>query len=152
MAKDSPVRVVLDGTLRLPPTGQLVRTARDTAVCVFAAEDAPKAVEQALRAAGVEMLWAPAAGGRLDLRAVLRQLAGRGITRLMVEGGPTIAAAFVTADLVDEAVLFHSAMVVGADGIDALEGFPLSALTQGRLRHVGEEMVGADRMEVFERG
>ena len=45
-----------------------------------------------------------------------------GITRLMVEGGPTLAAAFIAADLVDEAILFHSAKVVGADGIDALDG------------------------------
>ena len=39
----------------------------------------------------------------------------------MVEGGPTLAAALLAADLVDEAILFHSAKVVGADGIDALE-------------------------------
>ena len=39
----------------------------------------------------------------------------------MVEGGPTLAAAFIAADLVDEAILFHSAKVVGADGIDALD-------------------------------
>ena len=61
---------------------------------------------------------------------MLKLLAERGITRLMVEGGPTLAAAFVTADLVDEAVLFQSPKVVGADGIDALEGLPLTALTQ----------------------
>ena len=54
--------------------------------------------------------------GRLDLAAVLKLLAARGITRLMVEGGPTLAAALLAADLVDEAVLFHSPKVVGADG------------------------------------
>ena len=45
-----------------------------------------------------------AADGRLDLGAVLKLLARRGITRLMVETGPILAAAFVRADLVDEAV------------------------------------------------
>jgi diaminohydroxyphosphoribosylaminopyrimidine deaminase/5-amino-6-(5-phosphoribosylamino)uracil reductase len=152
MASYSPVRIVLDSALRLPPAGNLAQTARDTAVWDIAAEGMANAAEQALRSAGVEVLRASAAGSRIDLEAVLKQLARRGITRLMVEGGPTIAAAFVAADLVDEAVLFHSAMVVGADGIDALEGLPLSALTQGRLRRVGNELVGADRMEVFERG
>jgi diaminohydroxyphosphoribosylaminopyrimidine deaminase/5-amino-6-(5-phosphoribosylamino)uracil reductase len=64
-----------------------------------------------------------------------------------------MAAAFVTADLVDEAVLFHAPMRVGAEGIDALEGLALTALTRtGRLRQVGEEQVGVDRMEWFERG
>ena len=56
-------------------------------------------------------------------------LAARGITRLMVEGGPTVAAAFVAADLVDEAALLRAPRPIGPDGIDALEGLPLSALT-----------------------
>ena len=52
---------------------------------------------------------------------MLELLAARGITRLMVEGGPTLAAALIAADLVDEAVLFHAAKVVGAEGLDALD-------------------------------
>ena len=83
---------------------------------------------------------------------MLKLLAERGITRLMVEGGPTLAAAFVTADLVDEAVLFQSPKAVGADGIDALEGLPLTALTQSpHLVSVRCGAVGADTYELFER-
>src|SRR5262249_42790304 len=70
-----------------------------------------------------------AAGDSLDIVAVLRLLAGRGITRLMVEGGPTVAAAFLVADLVDEAALLRSHTPIGQDGIDALEAMPLTALT-----------------------
>ena len=81
-------------------------------------------------AEGVEVLRAPERGERLDLAAVLELLAARGITRLMVEGGPTLAAALLAADLVDEAVLFHSPKIVGADGIEALDGLPLAALTR----------------------
>ena len=68
----------------------------------------------------------------------------------MVEGGPTLAAALVAADLVDEAVLFHSSKTVGGDGIDALEGLPLTALAQ-RLKCVMTEPIGADRREIYER-
>jgi diaminohydroxyphosphoribosylaminopyrimidine deaminase/5-amino-6-(5-phosphoribosylamino)uracil reductase len=54
--------------------------------------------------------------------------------------------------LVDEAALFCSANPLGADGIDALEGLPLTALTQSpKLRLVSSEQVGADRLDVFER-
>ena len=88
----------------------------------------------------------------LDLGAVLRLLAQRGITRLMVEAGPTVAAAFLRADLVDEAAVIRSPSAIGADGIDALEGLPLSTLTQSpRLRPVGNDAIGADRIETFER-
>jgi diaminohydroxyphosphoribosylaminopyrimidine deaminase/5-amino-6-(5-phosphoribosylamino)uracil reductase len=79
-------------------------------------------------------------------------LAERGVTRLMVEGGPTLAAALVAADLVDEAVLFQSPKIVGTEGIDALEGMPLTALTQSpRLVSARCGAVGVDSYEHFER-
>ncbi len=69
----------------------------------------PPAAEEALWRQGVEVLRAARMAAGSILRASLTLLAGRGITRLMVEGGPTLAAALIAADLVDEAILFHSA-------------------------------------------
>ena len=152
MASHSPVRVVLDSALRLPLNSRLVRSGRETPVWVIAGTQAPPAAEEALRAQGVEVMRVAERSGRLDLTAVLTLLGGRGVTRLMVEGGPTLAAALVAADLVDEAVLFHSPKIIGVDGVDALEGLPLTALTQSpRLKRFGSEAVGSDRREVFER-
>jgi diaminohydroxyphosphoribosylaminopyrimidine deaminase / 5-amino-6-(5-phosphoribosylamino)uracil reductase len=151
MAKDSPVRIVLDSTLRLPLGSRLVRSARETPVWVIAGTQVPGAAEAALRAQGVDVLRAEEGGGRrLDLAAVLALIAARGITRLMVEGGPTLATALLAADFVDEAVLFHSSTVVGTDGIDALDDPSMTTLTQ-RLECVMKEPVGTDRREVFER-
>jgi diaminohydroxyphosphoribosylaminopyrimidine deaminase / 5-amino-6-(5-phosphoribosylamino)uracil reductase len=151
MAASSPVRVVLDSALRLPLASRLVRSARETPVWVVAAAAASPAAA-ALQAQGVEILSAAARDGRLDLADMLKSLAARGITRLMVEGGPILAAAFVAADLVDEAKLFQSSKPVGAEGIDALEGLPLTALTQSpRLDCLGSEPVGDDTLAVFER-
>jgi diaminohydroxyphosphoribosylaminopyrimidine deaminase/5-amino-6-(5-phosphoribosylamino)uracil reductase len=117
-----------------------------------AGEGASREREQALAAAGIDVLRVPGTGDRLDLGAVLKLLAQRGITRLMVEAGPTVAAAFLRADLVDEAAVIRSPSAIGADGIDALEGLPLSALTQSpRLKPVGNDAIGADRIETFER-
>jgi diaminohydroxyphosphoribosylaminopyrimidine deaminase/5-amino-6-(5-phosphoribosylamino)uracil reductase len=79
---------------------------------------------------------------------VLKALASRGITRLMIEGGPRVAAAFVQADLVDEAALFRSSKALGADAIDALAGLPLSGLN---LKSVASEAIGGDTLELFER-
>src|SRR4029077_14418927 len=100
---------------------------------------------------GVEVLRVPGADGRLDLAAVLRGLAARGITRVMVEAGPMLSAAFLKADLVDEAALFRSPKALGPDAIDALEGLPLTALTHStKLRLVGSEAVRADSLYMFE--
>ena len=68
----------------------------------------------------------------------------------MVEGGPRVAASFVSADLVDEAVVFHGPNRIGEDGIDALEGLPLKAL-EHHLQSVRSEAVGPDSAEYFER-
>ena len=150
MEKLSPVRVILDARLRLPSDSALARSARVTPVWVVASPDASAEAAAALQALGVEILRAPVTAGRLDLAAVLRLLAERGITRLMVEGGPTVAASFVAADLVDEAALFRSPKVIGPDGIDAIEGLPLDALT-GRLASLGREPIGGDSVEFFAR-
>ncbi len=150
MAAYSPVRIVLDSTLRLPRESRLVRSAGEVPVWVIAGARAPRAAEDVLQETGVLVLRAEDSDARLALSAVVGLIAGRGITRLMVEGGPTLAAALVAADLVDVAVLFHSPQVIGADGIDALDGVPLTALRRS-LRPIGSEMVGADRREIFER-
>ena len=69
-----------------------------------------------------------------------------------VEGGPKVAASFLRADLVDEAVLLHGPITIGADGLDALDGLPLAALTESaRLRPTGTETVGGDSLERYER-
>jgi diaminohydroxyphosphoribosylaminopyrimidine deaminase / 5-amino-6-(5-phosphoribosylamino)uracil reductase len=152
MEKDSPVRVVLDAGLRLAISSRLVQTAREVPVWVVAGSDAPSAREQALAAAGAHIVRMPSSGGRFDMPAVLKLLAERGVTRLMVEGGSTVAASLVTADLVDEAMLFRSPKVVGADGVNALEGLPLSALIDSPgLQRVKSERLGADAWDVFER-
>src|SRR5262249_56796445 len=59
----SPVRVVLDSTLRLPLTSRLVETARATPGWVMAADPAPFSREHALRQCGVEVLRAAASAG-----------------------------------------------------------------------------------------
>ncbi len=148
MGKISPVRVVLDSALRLPPGSRLAKSAREVPVWVIAAADASKAREDALRAEAVEVFRSAGKGGRLDLSAVLRLLAGRGVTRMMVEGGPTLASALLAADLVDEAQLFHSQQIVGPNGIDALDANAAAALGR-QLKPTGSEPVGPDRLELI---
>jgi len=151
MAHRSPVRVVLDSALRLPPHSKLAESATRTLDWVFIDAAARPEHEEALTKTGVEVLRVPATRGRLDLAAVLRALAVRGVTRLMVEAGPILSAAMIAADLVDEAALFRSPDALG-EGIEALEGMPLSALTLSpRLRLMGSEQVGRDTLQMFER-
>ena len=147
----SPIRVVLDSNLRLPLASGLVRTARDVPVWVVASSAAARERAQVLRGYGVEILRTESPT-RINLEPALRWLGARGVTRLMVEGGPTVAAAMIAADLVDEIALFRSPIAIGADGLDALSGLPLEALTRPRgLHSLGIEPIGADTLETFVR-
>ena len=114
MEARSPVRVVLDRHLRLSPARACWRARRATTpVWVVATPARRRRRKRALRAQGVEVIRARTARSICCLLTKL--LAGRGITRLMVEGGPTIAAAFLKADLVDEAVLFRAPARIGPE-------------------------------------
>jgi diaminohydroxyphosphoribosylaminopyrimidine deaminase / 5-amino-6-(5-phosphoribosylamino)uracil reductase len=155
MAKQSPVRVVLDRALRLPGTSALVHSARETPLWVMTSNlsEAPAAMK--LGAAGAQVIrvattTTPPPG--LDLAAVLRALAGKGITRLLVEGGSRVASSFVAANLVDEVWLLRGPDPIGDDGIAALDALPLIAITGSpKFKTHASEMLQRDTLTVYER-
>ncbi|MGN6750779.1 MAG: bifunctional diaminohydroxyphosphoribosylaminopyrimidine deaminase/5-amino-6-(5-phosphoribosylamino)uracil reductase RibD [Xanthobacteraceae bacterium] len=151
MDKMSPTRVVLDCGLRLPIQSRLVATARETPLWMIAGKDASVESETALCQSGAHVMRVTEKNGRLDLREVLRLLATRGITRLMVEGGPTVASALIAADLIDEAVFFHSPMVIGEAGMPALDP-RADQLLKEQLKCVASESIGPDRQDSYDRG
>lgn len=141
LAGRSPVRVVFDGALRLPRTSTLARTAAATPLWVVTREGADG---QALAEAGAEIIAVPAGrDGRPELTAAVAALGRRGITRLLVEGGTTLATAFVAAGLVDRLAWFAAPRLLGADArpaIGALERDDIAAAP-------GFHVVGIDRFE-----
>lgn len=150
MFERSPVRVVLDAQLRVPMMATVISTLRETPTWVFGSHKASPIAEDILQQKGAKVFRVDETQGSLDLDEVLKILGEQGITRLLVEGGPTVAASFVAADLVDEAVLLRSPKEIGDGGIAALDGMKLEALT-GKLKSRGSEQIGADTLETHER-
>jgi diaminohydroxyphosphoribosylaminopyrimidine deaminase/5-amino-6-(5-phosphoribosylamino)uracil reductase len=148
MVGRSPIRVVLDARLRMPIGSNLVRTAREIPVWVIATEAASVDAEKSLEAAGIEVMRVPAGPeGRVQLSGAMLALGSRGITRVLVEGGPILSSALVQSNLVDEAVVVRSMNPLGADAVDALEGLPLTALTESpRLKVIERRMAGTDTL------
>ncbi|HZL29478.1 MAG TPA: bifunctional diaminohydroxyphosphoribosylaminopyrimidine deaminase/5-amino-6-(5-phosphoribosylamino)uracil reductase RibD [Pseudolabrys sp.] len=146
----SPVRVVLDAQLRVPLSLSVISTVRDVPTWIFTSNKASPMAADILQQKGCKVFRVDDTQGRLDLEEVLKVLAGEGITRLMVEGGPTVAAAFTAADLVDEAVLLRTKKTIGDSGIAPLEGMKLEALT-GKMTPRGVEKFGTDIIESYER-
>jgi diaminohydroxyphosphoribosylaminopyrimidine deaminase/5-amino-6-(5-phosphoribosylamino)uracil reductase len=122
----SPLRVVLDTRVRLTEWSKLAQTALDIPTLVYtSAADGGGALE----ACGVEIVRvAKGAAGRPKLEDVAADLAGRGITRLLVEGGATVHAAFLNAGLADRLEVFSAPMILGGSGVNAVDALAALAL------------------------
>jgi diaminohydroxyphosphoribosylaminopyrimidine deaminase/5-amino-6-(5-phosphoribosylamino)uracil reductase len=148
----SPVRVVLDGRLRLPATSRLAATAGAVATWLFTRHPAGAPERAAaLTAQGVELIEVGAAGGEgLDLEEVLAALAARGITRLLVEGGATLAAALLRRRLVDRLAWFQAPLIIGGDGHAAIGALGTDTLAAAaRFARQGGEALASDTLEAY---
>ena len=102
----SPVRVILSRGLDFSPEARLFDDAREVPVLCIAGAGVEKSKKAALEARGVEVIEAETVGGTLWLPAVLEALVARGITRLLVEGGPKVWREFAAHALFDEVTLY----------------------------------------------
>ncbi len=102
-----PIRVIFDSKARLPLDSQLLQTLDQAPVLVVAAPDAPSDRVGALKSAGAEVLVAS------GIEAALRELGVRSITSLFLEGGKTLASAFLAADQIDESRTFIAPVLLG---------------------------------------
>ena len=144
-ATRQPIRIVLDRTLKHAPESRLGRTAKDHPVWLLHGPAAPEATRRAWEATGATLIEVPETNGHLDLKAALQALAQRGLTRILSEGGSTIAAALVKAGLVDELAMFSGAVLIGGDGHAALGDMGLKLLKSANrpmLNHY--ERLGSD--------
>jgi diaminohydroxyphosphoribosylaminopyrimidine deaminase/5-amino-6-(5-phosphoribosylamino)uracil reductase len=154
MEARSPVRVVLDRSLRIPGASRLVHSARQTPLWVMASNTSEAPAVMKLGAAGAQVVRvaATSAPPGLDLKAVLHALAEKGITRLLVEGGSRVASSFAAADLVDEMWLLRGPNAIGADGVPAPDALPLSVITQSpKWRIRDSETLQRDILTIYER-
>lgn len=144
-ADRQPVRIVLDRLLRHDPARRLGRTAHQTPVWLLHGPSAPAGRRAAWQATGASLIEVAEATDGLDLTAALSALAGRGLTRLLCEGGSTFGAGLLRAGLVDQLAIFTGAALIGGDGHPALGPLGLTALAQApRPRLVESLVLGPD--------
>jgi diaminohydroxyphosphoribosylaminopyrimidine deaminase/5-amino-6-(5-phosphoribosylamino)uracil reductase len=146
----SPLRVVLDSRLRLAATSKLAKSAKQHPTIVFTA--AGKGGD-GLRRLGVEVVMvARDARGRVELGAMLTELAKRNVTRLLVEGGATVHAAFLDRDAADRLEIFTAPTALGDAGHGSIDA--LAALTLGeapKFTRTGSRQLGSDLLESYAR-
>jgi diaminohydroxyphosphoribosylaminopyrimidine deaminase/5-amino-6-(5-phosphoribosylamino)uracil reductase len=115
-------------------------------------DGADKARRQALTSAGAQLFELPASAAGVDLAAGCRALAKAGLTRVLVEGGGTLAAGLLRAGLIDRLAWFHAPGIIGGDGWPAAAGFGVTTLaSMPKFRPLGQERWGDDMLSTFTR-
>ncbi len=113
----SPARIVLDRAARLPAGSRLARSARQVPVMLATGAAADPARKAALAALGVTFLATEDAEGRIALPELLEDLAARGLSTVLLEGGAETARQFLDERLVDRIALFTGPGEIGAGGV-----------------------------------
>jgi diaminohydroxyphosphoribosylaminopyrimidine deaminase/5-amino-6-(5-phosphoribosylamino)uracil reductase len=141
-----PVRVVVSGALSLPRDGYLAQTAREVPLWLCHDDDAEESRRAAWSELGAELIEVPFnPDAEMDLPTLLQLLGGRGLTRVLCEGGGRLAAALIEADLVDEIVCYTAGVVLGDEAIPVVGGLEVEALQLApRFRLLDVAPIGPD--------
>lgn len=134
-----PLRVVVDGRLRISPRARIVRQRSRAATLIAVTASAPPARARALARAGAEVMVVPGRRGKVSLASLLRELAARGVVSVLIEGGGELAAAALRARLVDRLLVVTAPLVIGGDGRPMLASLGLGRLANAP-RIVDERM------------
>ncbi|PSS56919.1 bifunctional diaminohydroxyphosphoribosylaminopyrimidine deaminase/5-amino-6-(5-phosphoribosylamino)uracil reductase RibD [Pseudomonas sp. BBP2017] len=132
-----PLRVLVDGRLRLPLDAPFFQAG--PALVVTAASDDPRYAE-----AGHELLRLPGEGGRVDLSALMRELAQRGASEVLLEAGAGLVGAFAQLGLIDEYQIFVAGKFLGSSARPLLD-WPLNHMNEAvqlkitEMRAVGDD-------------
>ena len=136
-----PLRVIVDSRLETPPQSRILDA--PGRVLIFAA--APEAQRRAaLAERGAEVVLLPGAQGKVDLAAMLVDLAQRGINELHVEAGHKLNASLLRAGLVDELLVYLAPKLLGLGREMAAFG-PLESLADAlEFEFTDVQRVGGD--------
>ena len=141
-----PQRVVVDSRLEIPPTARIL--APPGAAWIYTATDTAAAAAgehaEALGRLGATLIPCPGPGGKVDLAALLDDLARREINELHLEAGEKLNGSFLKAGLVDELLIYLAPMLIGS-GRGMAGWAPLASLIDGlRFEFRQIERVGSD--------
>jgi diaminohydroxyphosphoribosylaminopyrimidine deaminase/5-amino-6-(5-phosphoribosylamino)uracil reductase len=140
------VRVVFDRGLRTPPGARMLATAAAGPIIVIGAVSTdPGALERAdvLRAAGAQVELIPAQASEKFLVGAMSRLVERGVSSIVLEGGPRLHAAMWKANLVDRVQMFKTGAAAGAEGVRWLDPASFSAAV---LEDVSTLRLGDDEL------
>jgi diaminohydroxyphosphoribosylaminopyrimidine deaminase/5-amino-6-(5-phosphoribosylamino)uracil reductase len=143
----NPVRVVLDSKLGVPLDAKVLANQATARTLVAATPAAAKSRLVALQRAGIEVLTVTQdASGRVDLKELLKTLASRQISSVLVEGGAAVITSFLRSGLFDKIIAIIAPKILGA-GTSAVGELNITDVSQAlklsftKVYRSGEDIV-----------
>jgi riboflavin-specific deaminase-like protein len=126
----NPARVILDSHLRMPLDARVLTAQATARTFVAATPAAAKSRLAALHKMGIEVLSLPPdASGRVDIKELLKTLASRQVSSVLVEGGAAVITSFLRSGLFDKVIAIIAPKIMGA-GTAAVGELNISEVSQ----------------------
>jgi len=140
----NPLRIVVDSRGRLPIRSKIAQSAQNTPTIVATTQRASQKWAQSLAKSGVEVIRLPARQGRVDLKALMRELSRRGVCTVLVEGGAHLAGALMEEGLADRLAVFIGPKIC-LDGLAPLVGRAVEQMAKAiRAKNTTVRKIGND--------
>ena len=115
------LRVILDSNLRLSPKARILETVKKD-LLVFTGASLKSSKARRLQDAGVELILPKLVRGKMELTTVMKELGRREILSVLLEAGPKLNAAALSAGVVQKLVLFYAPKIARKTGVPFLDG------------------------------
>jgi diaminohydroxyphosphoribosylaminopyrimidine deaminase/5-amino-6-(5-phosphoribosylamino)uracil reductase len=117
-----PVRVIVDGQLKIPLNAKVLNLTSAARTLVAATNRASRDKAKRIEELGHEVVTVTSRGGRVDLKALLKELGRREVTSLLIEGGTEIITSALKGGIVDKACFIYAPKIVGGGGASGITG------------------------------
>lgn len=142
----SPVRIVVDSSLKIPVECNLVQTADKYKTIVATLQSDTSIKAGMLTQMGVQVLTVKEKDGRVDLDSLMTKLGEMGIDSILLEGGGTLAFSAFKQKIVDKVIYYVAPKIFGgASAKTSVEGNGFSKIANSvKLNNVSTQMVDGD--------
>lgn len=129
----NPIRVIVDSMARTPLTSKVI-TDKQAPTIIAVSDAAPKDKVTALQSRGVEVLAFEQTAAGVNLHQLFEALGKRRISSVFVEGGATINASLLDANLIDKVYCFLSPKIIGGKTAPSpVSGLGVATVDQAKM-------------------
>ena len=128
LEKYSPVRVIVDSSLSIPLTSNVIKNLDKIPTIIWTKKNINSPKKKKLINMGVEIIELEKIDNKLNLIEGLTYLSEKGYNKVLVEGGSEISASLMANNLIDKVFLYRSGIFIGGDGLSGIASYNINNL------------------------